>query len=163
MTGLGARPSGGIPEGWFAFTGGFSLGEVEGTVVTSDGLIYTADTVEIDLSVPARLLWRFWRAKGSAQKGEKGLIPVRRAYMSLLDFLGPSPVLAKEWEGTAFVPTGAHSSRALLVGLNDDSITGRFFEKASEWFSDFSSTKSPVWDEAVSAVNLIPDSLSSVS
>ena len=94
--GLHAPSAHGIPEGWFPLGNGSMLGEQEGSVVSRDGVLYTADTVEVDLSVPDRPLWRFRRATGTQQGVEKGRIPVRRTFRGLLDFLAAQPMSASE-------------------------------------------------------------------
>ena len=122
-------PGTSVPEGWFTLSGGFCLGQVQGTVVSKEGILYDPETVEVDLSVPNRPLWRFRTSKGVAVRKDKGLIPVRRTFLGLLDFLSEAPMLAKEWEGAPFTPSGAHASRAITVGLDDDTVTGNFMGK----------------------------------
>ena len=47
--------------------------------------------LEVDLSIPNRPMWRFRKVAGASRKGEKGIIPVRTAFRSLLSFLEAPP------------------------------------------------------------------------
>ena len=160
---LHVPPASGIPAGWFALGQGNSLGELEGTIVSRDGVIYTAETVEIDLSVPDRPLWRFRRSRGTQQESEKGLIPVRRTYRGLFEFLQAPPMSAREWQGQSLVPAAAHSGRSFTVGLDDDSLLGSFFGQGVDWYRSLVRGERPVWPEATGLATVIPDSISHLS
>ena len=113
-----------VPEGWHPLEKGIALGEEPGSIVLEDGRTYGPETVEVDLSSYLLPIWRFRRVRGSQRRAEKGDIPVRRAYESLLTFLSEAPMSASEWTDSSFVPHGARASRAINVGIDDDTISG---------------------------------------
>ena len=97
------------------------------------------------------------------KKNDKAMIPVRKAFESLLQFLVPTPMGAAEWDDSKFPLAGAKGFRAMTVGLDDDTVVGSFFNKVSDWFSELALQQKPIWEESISTSNIIPDSLSSIS
>ena len=120
------------------------MGWEPGTIVSREGITYEPDTVEVDLSVPDRPLWRFRANRGTSSKKEKGLIPVRRTFLGFFEFLEGAPMLAKEWEASPFTPSGAHASRAISVGLDDETVTGTFLTRMQGWFTEMAKKGKPV-------------------
>ena len=101
--------------------------------------------------------------KGAKSRPEKGIIPVREAYESLFSALSAAPMSATDWEDSAFSPAGSRGNRAFSVALDDDTLSGQFLEQAPVWFAELAKKLKPSWEEAVTPVNLVPSSLSSLS
>ena len=79
-----------------------ALGEEPGSLVFLDGTVLGPQTVDLDLSVPERPIWRYRIVRGAKAKSDRGLIPVREAYESLISALSGAPMSATEWEESTF-------------------------------------------------------------
>ena len=80
-----------------------SLGKDPGTVVFPDGAQFGPQSVEIDLDVYERPIWRLRQRQGSSRV-PKGKIPVRSAYESFFEAFQQSPTNATEWLESSFRP-----------------------------------------------------------
>ena len=152
-----------IPDGWSVLKDGEALGETPGSIVFEDGSSFGPQTIELDLVSFKKPIWRYRTVKGAKPRAEKGVIPVREAFESLLSALSPSPMAAKEWDQPQFPPCGSKVNRAFSVGLDDSSLIGGFLEQVPSWFQELAQYHKPSWEEAISPTNIIPDSLSFLS
>ena len=140
------------------------FGEEDGVVGFRDGRVLGPDSIELNMEDPANPLWRFRRSRAAKKKkGTRALIPVRRAYESLVEFLAAAPMSAQEWDEASFPLANAKGFRAFTVGIDDRTVVGSFFAKSRGWFQEVALEQKPSWEEATGTSNVIPDSLSDIS
>ena len=151
-----------IPEGWRVLHDGMALGKEPGSVVFSDGVLYSAQTIELDMESFERPIWRYRKRHGTS-KAPKGKIPVRVAYENFYELFQQDPVGAREWLSSSFKPPGSGSDRALIINLDDDAVMAEFFNKAKDWFRKMAKDEKATWEEALSPANFILENITSVS